>query len=429
MVDDGSKVSENHPEILVDSGYTYFGQLIAHDLTKDTSSVDDAWMTEPENLHNLQSARLNLDVLYGGGPILSPHLYESDGARLRLGQSKAHACPFDVCTSRKGETLLADDRSAANLILRQMIAVFGRLHNFAVEQLRPDFATSLELFDAARVRVQQQFQWLICHDYLRSILDPVIYRRVFVRTGPRFEWRTFSIPIEFAAAAMRFGHAMVRPNYLFSFGQDMLLEKIFGRTSDSGPIKDNLKIQWGFFFRGAGPGRTVHARPIDTRLSGPLHVLPTNLIGAPQIACPHFQIAKNPNQLAIRTLLRGAGLRLPSGQAVARALGEEVLTEDELMRNCDGELTDQGRILRTFNLADETPLWYYILKESEVRHSGNRLGPTGSQLLAETIHAALRYDSASSVKAANDLPPLWNFPGGQTRIYGLSEFFRVAPLL
>jgi hypothetical protein len=427
MVDDGSKVSEMRPEILVDSGYTYFGQLIAHDLTKDVSSVDEAWQKEPEDLPNLQTARLDLNVLYGGGPDRSPQLYERDGTRLRIGQGAGKAGSFDVCTDPNGQRLLADERSAANLILRQMIAVFARFHNFAVEQLQATISDPKKVFRAARGKVQQQFHWLVCKDYLRSLLDPMVYGRVFVKRRPLMHWRSFSIPIEFAAAAMRFGHAMVRPNYLFSFGNDMRLNNTLGRTCDRGPILENLKIEWGFFFRGAGPGRTVHARPIDTRLSPPLHGLPGDLIGVTEIACPHFRIARNPNELAIRTLLRGAGLRLPSGQTVARALGETVLREEELVQNADGHVTNQGRILRGFDLVKATPLWYYILKESEVRHHGNRLGLVGSHLIAETIHAALRYDRVS--QRSNDLPPTWQFPCGSRRLYTLSEFFRAVPLL
>ena len=433
MVDDGSRVSEERPEILVDCGYTYFGQFIAHDLTKDISSIDEVWRKDPRDLPNLQSARLDLEVLYGAGPERSPDLYENDLVRLKVGQSKQHASAFDICVGAKGERILADDRSAANLILRQMTAAFARLHNFAVEQFRKDIPEPRKLFQAARQQVQRQFEWLVCKDYLRSILDPDVFKSVFVCRKAKIEWKLFSIPIEFAAAAMRFGHAMVRPNYLFSFGHDMLLQNVLGRTSQRGAVAEERRIRWGFFFKGAGPGRTVHARPIDTRLAPVLQHLPDDLIGAAQIACPHFRIAQNPSQLATRTLLRGAGLRLASGQAVAHALGEEVLTEEELTRNCDGQLTEQGNVLRRANLLKETPLWYYILKESEVRHNGNRLGPVGSHIVAETIYAALRSDPDSCLHQTDSdrstAPPSWEFSDGPRRIYGLSEFFRLAPLM
>jgi hypothetical protein len=82
-------------------------------------------------------------------------------------------------------------------------------------------------------------------------------------------------------------------------------------------------------------------------------------------------------------------------------------------------------------LARETPLWYYILKESEVRHNGNRLGPVGSHLVAETISAALRADSGSYVHRLDhdDSPPIWKIRGRERRIHGLSKFFRLASIL
>ena len=431
MVDDGSRISDERPEILVDCGYTYFGQFVAHDLTKDVSSVDEVWQKESEKLENLQTPQLNLDVLYGSGPAFSPELYEDDGVRLKIGESKGSGCPFDICVGRKGERFLADDRGAANLILRQMTAVFARLHNFAVEQFRPEIADEKALFEQAQLQTQRQFQWLVLKDYLPTMLNPEVYRKVFIDRSSSIRWDTFSIPIEFASAAMRFGHAMVRPNYLFGFGQELLLPKILGRTPDRGALADEVEINWGFFFQGAGPGGAVTARPIDTRLSLPLHMLPADLIGVAEVACPHFRIAKNPDQLPVRTLLRGAGLRLASGQTAANAFGERVLTKAGLCQNSDGEETEQGRILRDTGLVHETPLWYYILKESEVTENGNRVGPVGSHLIAETIFGALRSDPHSCLNQTDikPAPPIWKFPDGPTRIYGLSELFRLAPLL
>src|SRR5712692_564971 len=358
MIDDGSRVSDERPEILVDCGYTYFGQFISHDLTKDVSSVDEAWRKEPEELVNLQTPRLDLEVSYGGGPENSGELYEEDKVQLKVGASRADGKSFDICVGKNGERTLADDRGEENLILRQMTAVFARLHNFAVEQFRGEIADEKALFERARRQTQWQFQWLVCRDYLQTLLDPGVYKKVFLEGRSTIRWNVFSIPIEFSAAAMRFGHAMVRPNYLFSFGHDMRLPKILGRNRCCGPLVSELEIKWGFFFQGAGPEGAVTSRPIDTRLSQPFHDLPGDLIGTAKVACPHFRIAKNPEQLAVRTLLRGAGLRLASGQAVARAFGERLLTEPELSQNCDGGETEQGSILREAGLTHETPLWY-----------------------------------------------------------------------
>jgi heme peroxidase len=429
MIDDGTRVSDERPEILLDAGYTYFGQLLSHDLTKDISSVDEAWQMEPEQLQNLQTPRLDLHVLYGGGPDGSPELYEDDGVRLKFGAPNGARTPFDICIAKNGERLLADERGAENLVLRQMTAVFARLHNSAVEQFHPSIRCLNTLFSQAQRQTRRQFQYLVVHDYLQSVLDNEIYRRVFVNGKAGIDWDSFSIPIEFSAAAMRFGHAMVRPNYLFSFGKEMFLQELLGKTADRGPLQEDQEISWGFFFQGAGPENTVTSRPIDTKLAPPFQHLPPDLIGTPEAKCPFARIAGHPSQLAVRTLLRGAGLRLPSGQMVAHACNQEPLTEQELTTNSVGDETDQGRILREAGLSSETPLWYYILKEAEVRRNGNRLGPLGSYLVGETIHAALRADPESILNQPSDCPPVWRLPDGSTRIYGFSELFRLAKLL
>jgi hypothetical protein len=430
MVDDGSRVAEEKPEILLEAGYTYFGQFVAHDLTKDVSTIDEIWRREPHELPNAVTPRLDLDLLYGKGPEGSPELYEPDGLRLKVGADSPIGRSFDICTNDAGHRVLADERTSGNLILRQMAAVFARLHNFVVEQLHLGAQHRHRRFDQARRQTQWQYQWLICKDYLPTVLNLTVFRKVFGGHAS-VRWQSFSIPVEFSAAAMRFGHAMVRPNYLLSLGREMFLPHILLRNPDRGALAEDARLNWGLFFQGAGAPSALTARPIDTRLSFPLHELPDDLIGVPQISCPHARIAANPAELPLRTLLRGAGLRLASGQTAARQFGEPVLTDAQLTRDSLGEETSQGRILRESHLLGETPLWYYILKESEVRENGNRLGPTGSHIVAETIYHSLRTDPDSilNVEPFENIPPIWNLPDGSERIYGLTQLFRLAPLL
>src|SRR5207237_4080123 len=63
---------------------------------------------------------------------------------------------------------------------------------------------------------------------------------------------------------------------------------------------------------------------------------------------------------------------LPSGEAVARLVGEEPLLP-----------TETG--LGDFGWSGETPLWYYVVKEAEVREDGERLGPVGSLIVGEVL--------------------------------------------
>ena len=68
----------------VAAGWPVFGQFIAHDITADRSPVthhDDAAL-----LRNARSARLDLECMYGDGPIGSPYLFSrKDPAKMLLG--------------------------------------------------------------------------------------------------------------------------------------------------------------------------------------------------------------------------------------------------------------------------------------------------------------------------------------------------------
>jgi hypothetical protein len=52
-----------------------------------------------------------------------------------------------------------------------------------------------------------------------------------------------------------------------------------------------------------------------------------------------------------------------------------------------------------------TPLWFYILKESEHRGAGTRLGSVGGQIVAEILIGLLRADPASYLSLGPDWAP------------------------
>ena len=43
----------------------------------------------------------------------------------------------------------------------------------------------------------------------------------------------------------------------------------------------------------------------------------------------------------------------------------------------------------------EAPLWFYILKEAELPYGGERLGPVGGRIMAETLVGLLQRDPNS----------------------------------
>lgn len=162
-------------------------------------------------------------------------------------------------------------------------------------------------------------------------------------------------------------------------------------------------IEWRRFYSlGGQPPQS--AKAFDVRLSGPLFQLPFVKRDAGGRPLP-----EDPESLATRNLLRGVTFGLPSGQDVARAMQKdhnalvndpadpvqgllpiEVLTPAEV-----GNLP--GR------LELHTPLWFYILKESEVRTCGRTLGPVGGRIVAEVFLGLLELDKQSFL----NVDPLW----------------------
>jgi hypothetical protein len=124
------------------------------------------------------------------------------------------------------------------------------------------------------------------------------------------------------------------------------------------------------------------ARKLDATLS-------PNILNLPPFALPN---APEETNLAVRNLKRGRQLRLPSGQAVARALGVAPLDNATL------GLTDPA-------WQGAAPLWWYGLKESELTTGGARLGPTFARLVAEVIVGLLDADKDSIVNKAADFAP------------------------
>jgi len=450
-------------------GYTYFGQFIDHDLTEMDPLPPPLWrrilrkllrhrrfiVNVKSELRNLQTPRLDLSHLYGGGPSdqKSKRLYWSDGVRLKVGALSASGQSFDVYVDADGNPVVADDRSRENLIIRQMVAVFARLHNAAVEQWGPTIKDAGELFEKAHRQTVWQFQYLVVQDYLRSVLDYSVFSEVFEKGNVLFEWKkTFSIPLEFAVAAFRFGHSMVRLNYLLSIDQDHTLKEIFERSAQSGQLEeDKWKIAWELFFQGAGgegsSASAITSQPIDTLVAKPLHDLsnfivelfPVGKLPLPVVTIDQFK-------LPVRTLLRGESMQLVCGQAAADGLDVVRVTDDLLASPCPGTppMTPHAPILQRGQILTRTPLWYYILKESEGNSHGRRLGPVGSHIVAETISAALRYDQTSYFynpeplgsrgwRTRNQLlfssPPVWKIGGRTLQIFRLRDLFSLATKL
>jgi len=109
--------------------------------------------------------------------------------------------------------------------------------------------------------------------------------------------------------------------------------------------------------------------------------------------------------LATRNLRRSLALGLPSGQGMAGFFSIAPLTTAQLKQGLPADeiavLDSNGAIL-----LQKTALWYYVLREAAVLENGDRLGPVGARIVADTFVRMLKRDANSYL----------NVPGGFTPI-------------
>src|SRR5205814_7548477 len=124
--------------------------------------------------------------------------------------------------------------------------------------------------------------------------------------------------------------------------------ELFGGQNNRA-LDQSLKIDWSFFQN--VDEVTSSAAEIDTTISEPLFKLPDEHIDLyVRTPMPH-----PPPALAVRTLKRGAAMRLPTGQQVRKALEEADIPAPS------GEYKDDPwQPLRDLGLHEDTPLWYYL---------------------------------------------------------------------
>ena len=355
----------------VAAGWPVFGQFIAHDITADRSPVthhdDEAF------LRNARSARLDLECVYGDGPVGNPFLFSrKDPAKMLLGLND-RGDGEDLPRNQEGIALVGDPRQDVHLLISQMHVAMLKAHNRLVDRLREDGVSEADLVAEARRALTWHYQWAMLFDFLPATIGEERTRKL-LKDGPRFfqPTGTIAIPFEFADAAYRFGHSQMRQAYRVQRGGDDLT--LFPDLIGFRPVGSDRVIDWSLLFDVPGEPRAARSRPIDGCLAEPLLKLPVDITG--ELDDQDFQ------SLAVRDLQRGVATGLPSGEAVARLVGEEPLLRD-----------DVG--LSEFGWSGETPLWYYLLKEAEVREGGERLGPVGSLIVGEVLLAILDGDPES----------------------------------
>jgi hypothetical protein len=239
---------------------------------------------------------------------------------------------------------------------------------------------------------------VIVNDYLPRLVGAGLVESI-LEHGPRFYHPDGAprIPLEFADAAFRYGHSQVRDSFELNSTSGSV--RLFPDLVGFRPVPAERVIDWGRFFDIGAARPAQRAKLIDGRLARSLIELPAAITGEVEVEVYH--------SLAGRDLERGHAYGLPSGEAVAAAMGEAAITDDPLG-------------LRAAGWSGDTPLWLYFLAESASRGRGEQLGPTGGRIVAEVLIGILDADRGSY--RASD-------PGWTPTLPARGERFGLADLL
>jgi hypothetical protein len=401
----------------IPSAYTYLGQLIDHDVTRQSFATPPVLdkTTLPLSLDNIRATSnsrtvgLDLDCIYG--PAIEPGTsYDiprdpQNADKLRL-ERMANPPPISPELPREQNTphnaLIGDRRNDENLIISQLHLAFMLAHNRLVDEGKT--------FEDARQLLRRHYQWMVVNDYLFKIADPDIVNAVLEGKIEAFDppdEDTF-MPLEFSVAAFRFGHSMIRNGYNYNeiFEKAQLFQLFL-----PGFLKDyhHIPIDWTIDWRRFVDGRNM-ARRIDTNLVPGLNRIDDGQGHTLKIS------------LATVDLLKCFLLRVPTGEAVVRRLGETAISTGKMLE-LKVITQEQAELLSNESFKDRTPLWFYILAEAQCSGT-NRLGRIGSRIVASVLIGLARKSKDSYLRIKDWTPTL----GTRSR-FDLPDLFQFAGLL
>jgi len=398
------------------AGYTYVGQLLAHDINLDeTSKLGE--VVDPSTLINTNTPFLDLDTIY-----------DFDGTEALLENDKFVVNGRDFARDADGVALIPDLRNDEHRIVSQLTVAFMTLHNKIYDTLPGNG----QKFERAKRDTIKTWQSVVINDLLPNLLDHAVLEKVQDPTKRILYSQEMAeqglMPVEFSTAAYRLFHSRARGRYrmnadtdgsdgnprarLFDVGnEEPLLVGGSALPTGDDPNVASLVVEWNrFFFDGTDPpdGSNL-SRIMDMLYSRPIMRLPIGEAGTPtevievdgDIVDDIVINGKVTASLAILDLVRGQTHSLSGGIALANHVKEasdisfEVLSIDYMQNgNVFG-------LPPTYTYGD-VPLLLYLAHESVRDHEGQLLGQLGSRIVAEVIYGLVEQSQYSILD--NDSP-------------------------
>lgn len=370
--------SGDNPEIPI--GLTFLGQFIDHDLTLDATTVFEK-QQDPRAVTDFRTANFDLDNLYGSGPGVSRHMYDvtppddKNPVKLLLDPGR----PFDLPRNTQNTAIIGDLRNDENFLVSQLHLAFIKFHNAIVDLLRASGGSrytgphgNMMLFNDASTTARWHYQWILVHEFLPKIVGQQVVHEVLTHGRKLYDWRRSGarypfMPVEFSTAAYRLGHTMLRQDYVVNdtITKDLFMLPVFGNPRINSAA-EKLDFKKFFDFPGSPPAQ--RSRKFDAKITLPVFDLP--FIDKTQ---------DPPASLAERNMLRGLLFRVPSGQEAAHQMKAKGI-------NVQAHSNADLGIDHIQGLGGHAPLFYYIMKESELPPAnGLHLGPVGGRIVAEVF--------------------------------------------
>lgn len=348
------------------AGYTYLGQLLAHELVPRAGLV-------------ARTRMLDLDSVYGSNPAAGDgsdrYIDWSTGCLQAIYEGDREV---DLPRDDQGKVTIPEIRNDDQVILSQLHLLLIRFHNRLVSKLEASLPPA-DRFALAKRGVWATLCRIVFEDYLPRICHPTVFDAVFNR-GRRFISIPETdpvLPLELTHAALRFGHSQVRRSYkLNSVRSRASLASIFCQDQ---PLKKELAIDdWQRFFAdGAQTAAIIDLRIADGVTGSGPKIIDLNL------------------QAGFRVNLCSAVELIEALQAEDLGVVPEIQFLNERQK--------EKAIFDRYTRIEDLPIWPFVLLEaSESQSLGDQLGPLGSLLLCEALRNTITEQDRMTLKQYQD---------------------------